>query len=289
MNQDMNYGAILSASIAELRKSAGMTQDALAEKLGVTFQAVSKWENGLAMPDITFLPRLSEIFGVTVDSLFGLAARQSPKRKTFPQRSASSTGTTTACCAAVLFVGNRITDRQELTETKFKFTFEYDGTVRDVISDFSVSCGDVEGNVTTEVGNINCSDIDGDVSTESGNINCSDIDGDVSTESGSINCCDIDGDVSTESGSISCGDIDGDATTESGSISCGDIGGDATTASGSISCGDIGGDATIGDCKGDAKISCADVGGDVIIKGDGSVTVTGDIEGNVTATTVIRE
>ena len=273
MNQDMNYGAILSASIAELRKSAGMTQDALAERLGVTFQAVSKWENGLAMPDITFLPRLSEIFGVTVDSLFGLAARQSPKTENVPAKARVLDWDDDGVLRAVLFVGNRITDRQELTETKFKFTFEYDGTVRDVISDFSVSCGDVEGNVTTEVGNINCSDIDGDVSAESGNINCSDIGGDATTASGSINCC----------------DIDGDATTASGSISCGDIGGDATTASGSIKCGDIAGDATIGDCRGDAKISCADVGGDVIIKGDGSVTVTGDIEGNVTATTVIRE
>ena len=289
MNQDMNYGAILSASIAELRKSAGMTQDALAEKLGVTFQAVSKWENGLAMPDITFLPRLSEIFGVTVDSLFGLAARQSPKTENIPSKVRVLDWDDDGVLRAVLFVGNRITDRQELTETKFKFTFEYDGTVRDVISDFSVSCGDVEGNVTTEVGNINCSDIDGDVSAESGNINCSDIGGDATTASGSINCCDIDGDATTASGSISCGDIGGDATTASGSISCGDIGGDAATVRGSIKCGDIGGDATIGDCKGDAKISCADVGGDVIIKGDGSVTVTGDIEGNVTATTVIRE
>ena len=257
MNQDMNYGAILSASIAELRKSAGMTQDALAERLGVTFQAVSKWENGLAMPDITFLPRLSEIFGVTVDSLFGLAARQSPKTENVPAKARVLDWDDDGVLRAVLFVGNRITDRQELTETTSKFTFEYDGTVRDVISDFSVSCGDVEGNVTTGAGNISCSDIDGDVSVESG----------------SINCC----------------DIGGDATTASGSISCGDIGGDAATVRGSIKCGDIGGDATIGDCKGDAKISCADVGGDVIIKGDGSVTVTGDIEGNVTAPTVIRE
>ena len=225
MNQDMNYGAILSASIAELRKSAGMTQDALAERLGVTFQAVSKWENGLAMPDITFLPRLSEIFGVTVDSLFGLAARQSPKTENVPAKARVLDWDDDGVLRAVLFVGNRITDRQELTETKFKFTFEYDGTVRDVISDFSVSCGDVEGNVTARTG----------------------------------------------------------------SIRCGNIGGDASTEAGSIKCGDIAGDATIGDCRGDAKISCADVGGDVIIKGDGSVTVTGDIEGNVTATTVIRE
>lgn len=69
MNQDMNYGAILSASIAGLRKSAGMTQDALAERLGVTFQAVSKWENGKRSPDTDMLIKLSEYFHVSIDYL----------------------------------------------------------------------------------------------------------------------------------------------------------------------------------------------------------------------------
>ena len=41
-----DYTGILASNISELRRRAGMTQDALAEKLGVTFQAVSKWERG---------------------------------------------------------------------------------------------------------------------------------------------------------------------------------------------------------------------------------------------------
>ena len=58
--------------IVRNRKRLGLTQDALAEKLGVTAQAVSKWENDQSCPDITTLPRLAEIFGITTDSLLGL-------------------------------------------------------------------------------------------------------------------------------------------------------------------------------------------------------------------------
>lgn len=53
----------------ELRKERGMTQSALAERLGVTNKAVSKWETGEAMPETSLLLPLSEIFGVTVDEL----------------------------------------------------------------------------------------------------------------------------------------------------------------------------------------------------------------------------
>ncbi|MBQ3256314.1 MAG: helix-turn-helix domain-containing protein [Oscillospiraceae bacterium] len=55
--------------IESLRKKCGMTQQALSQKLDVTDKAISKWENGIGYPDITFLPKLSSIFGVTVDYL----------------------------------------------------------------------------------------------------------------------------------------------------------------------------------------------------------------------------
>ena len=62
----------LGKRIVSNRKRLGLTQDALAEKLGVTAQAVSKWENDQSCPDITMLPRLAEIFGITTDALLGL-------------------------------------------------------------------------------------------------------------------------------------------------------------------------------------------------------------------------
>ena len=49
----------LGKRIMENRKRLGMTQDQLAEKLGITAQAVSKWENDLSCPDISMLPNLS--------------------------------------------------------------------------------------------------------------------------------------------------------------------------------------------------------------------------------------
>ena len=61
----------LGKRIAQHRKRLGLTQDALAEKLGITAQAVSKWENDQSCPDITMLPRLAEIFGITTDELLG--------------------------------------------------------------------------------------------------------------------------------------------------------------------------------------------------------------------------
>ena len=55
--------------IVTLRKKNGLTQMELAEKMGVTDKAVSKWERDLSFPDISSIPKLAEIFHVTVDEL----------------------------------------------------------------------------------------------------------------------------------------------------------------------------------------------------------------------------
>lgn len=62
--------------IKQLRHKASLTQEQLAEQLGVSAQSVSKWENAATMPDITLLPALSGAFGVSIDELFGLTAEQ---------------------------------------------------------------------------------------------------------------------------------------------------------------------------------------------------------------------
>lgn len=59
----------LGARIASLRKERGYKQDEVAEKLGVSPQAVSKWENDISAPDITALPILASMLGTTVDFL----------------------------------------------------------------------------------------------------------------------------------------------------------------------------------------------------------------------------
>lgn len=54
-----------------LRKNAGLTQDDVAQHLGISPQAVSKWENDLSCPDIMLLPEIAKLYGKTVDALLG--------------------------------------------------------------------------------------------------------------------------------------------------------------------------------------------------------------------------
>lgn len=70
----------LGTKIRKLRTDAKMTQEELAEKLGVSGQAVSKWENNAAAPDIYTLPKLSILFGVTIDELFDLTVEEKLNR-----------------------------------------------------------------------------------------------------------------------------------------------------------------------------------------------------------------
>ena len=65
---DFNLGSV----IKRLRAEQGVTQDALAEYLGISYQAVSKWETGTTLPDITLLPKLAVFFGVRIDELFSV-------------------------------------------------------------------------------------------------------------------------------------------------------------------------------------------------------------------------
>lgn len=58
--------------IKKLRKGCGFTQEELAERIGVTYQAVSKWENNSGMPDISLIVPLASVLNVSTDVLFGI-------------------------------------------------------------------------------------------------------------------------------------------------------------------------------------------------------------------------
>lgn len=62
----MNIGKNITA----FRKTSGMTQEELANRIGVSAQAVSKWETGVSMPDIMLLPTIADVFGITVDDIY---------------------------------------------------------------------------------------------------------------------------------------------------------------------------------------------------------------------------
>lgn len=59
----------IGSRVSKYRKDKGMTQEELASGLGVSSQAVSKWENDISCPDISLLPRLCRILGITSDEL----------------------------------------------------------------------------------------------------------------------------------------------------------------------------------------------------------------------------
>ena len=65
---------ILSDQIYTLRKRMGLTQEAIAEKLEITPQSISRWENGQSRPDVDMLPKIAAFFDVSVDALFGYRA-----------------------------------------------------------------------------------------------------------------------------------------------------------------------------------------------------------------------
>ena len=60
----------IGKKLYDLRKQSGFTQDYVAEKLGVSAQAASKWENDIACPDIMTLPNIAELYDITIDELF---------------------------------------------------------------------------------------------------------------------------------------------------------------------------------------------------------------------------
>ena len=61
---------VLSHNLRSRRKAKGMTQAALANRIGVTFQAVSKWETGRSAPDVFLLPTLASVLDCPIDALF---------------------------------------------------------------------------------------------------------------------------------------------------------------------------------------------------------------------------
>lgn len=74
------------AAISALRREKGMTQLELAQQMGVTDKAVSKWERDLSFPDVASLPKLAEVLGTSVDELLEVktAAQEEPAGRRVP-------------------------------------------------------------------------------------------------------------------------------------------------------------------------------------------------------------
>ena len=82
----------LGTRIAALRREKEWKQDELAEKLGVSPQAVSKWENDQTCPDISLLPLLAKILGVSVDELLTGKKEEAPAVRMLPENERKDIG-----------------------------------------------------------------------------------------------------------------------------------------------------------------------------------------------------
>ena len=223
----------LGNKIAHYRKNQGITQDALAQQLGVTNQAVSKWESDQCCPDVMLLPKIADIFGVTIDDLFG---REAPHTEMV---SAEPVFPDDNVLRVAVYVGNKL-----VCGGKAKYDYGYAGDVAGVISCVTVSCGDVQGNVYGDIsvaGSLNCGNVEGDVDAGK-NVTCGNVGGDVSAGA-SASCANVGGDV--EAGSyVCCGIVGGDV--EAGTdVQCGDVGGDVD-AGGKVECGTVAGSVDAG-------------------------------------------
>lgn len=128
----------LGKNIAKLRKEKGWTQNELGERLGVSNQAISKWESEMNMPDVMLLPAIADLFGCYIDELF--------QRNVVPEKEGIlplpwEDDDTVRC---VVFKGHtKLASEDDVTKN---VTFEMTGDVPTVYSDGNII---VNGNVTS--------------------------------------------------------------------------------------------------------------------------------------------
>lgn len=100
----MDLNEIVAANIVELRKEHNLTQAELAEKLNYTDKAVSKWERGESIPELSTLMLLSNMFGVTIDYLTSDKPRNQKKEFTLPKTIKTNRIIMTAIVTSFVFI-----------------------------------------------------------------------------------------------------------------------------------------------------------------------------------------
>ena len=221
----------LGNTIASYRKQLGITQEALAQQLDVTNQAVSKWESDQSCPDVMLLPKLADIFDISIDELFGRELKTAPADPTAANAQAAPSAQAPIIIShlpwkdddtlyAVLYKGHRLMKTQGFGSTRVlnEITFKYDGPALNVHSYFTVVCGNVEGNVDAG-SRVECGNVGGDVEAGS-RVECGNVDGNVDAGS-RVDCQDVGGNIDAGS-SITCGNVGGNASA-GGNIECGPV------------------------------------------------------------------
>lgn len=238
---------MLDEIITELRRQKEITQETLANALGVSTQAVSKWETGNSMPDVTLIPKIAAYFGVTTDRLFGLA-EPCPEKAQTGGKQPDYPWPDDGILRVIQFLGTKLISKNEL-----KLGQTINLHVPEDLAEVQLSV-EVWGTCTVD------GDISGNV-TAGATVACADVGGNM-IAGNSAEAADISGNVSAGA-KVSCsGDVEGDVNC-GGGLTCAEIEGDIRSCGGNIACsGDIGGSVK---CEGGVR--CRDIGGDVDAKG----------------------
>ncbi len=239
----------LNDTICFYRKKQDLTQEELAVKLGVTNQSVSKWESAQCCPDISLIPKLADIFDVSIDELFGREPLVNDICAQFPLRDDDT-------FRVVVARGKRVMLVDDIDKTiDITFPKNCNETTRQY---FKV---EVFGNICCDAS------INGDVVSH-GEIECNQINGDIKECKNNISCQgNINGNVNAGN-NISCGGSIGGGVHCGNNISCaGEING-AVNCGDNVACGDnIKGDVNCGgsvECKTiEGKVECQ---GNIIYK-----------------------
>lgn len=215
----------MGARILRRRKEKGLTQEALANKLGVSNQAVSKWEGDVCCPDLQLLPLLADTLELSLDELFGRESMAKTAQKAGADSQILSVAVELPwedddAIHAVLFQGHRLLQPKQgslfrhdkYDEIRKTVELHFSGTAQDIYSDFSVVCTDstISGSVKAGDG-VTCTDVGGDV-TAGDDVTCGNVGGDVSAND-SVRCGEVRGNVRA-SDSVTCGDISGSVSAE---------------------------------------------------------------------------
>lgn len=230
----MNENSNLNKNIAELRKAAGLTQEALAAQLGLSYQAVSKWENGLSCPDVLLLPRLAEIFGVSIDALFGIE-KPTATLVPMPEPQPVLPWPDDEGIYMVVYQGHTLITEEpaQLHPRLRELPFVWKGPALNVSSVLNLRVnGMVQGDASAG-GSLHCDGVGGSAMAGE-NINCDGITGDV-TAGGNVTCDQVYGSVEA-GGSVTCDAVGGNVTA-GGNVTCDAIGGSVSTG-GYVRCDD---------------------------------------------------
>ena len=229
----------IGENIRIFRKNMNIGQETLANAVGVSVQAVSKWETGQSLPDVGIIPNIAAFFKVSIDSLF---FGKSSTAASLENRSLPNDDK----LYVVQVLNGEILDREKWVRDEYisLAVAKFDGTLNAEIWGNASIKGDVNGNLSAG-GNAACQNVDGCLNAGC-DIACKDVDGSVCAGN-SVACGNVVGDV--HSGySTDCGNVVGNVNAGN-EIACGNIAGNVS-ANNNVFCGDI------SECR---KISCTTI------------------------------